>query len=188
MIDPGIKRSLGQLTYGVNIVACRSGDLTRAYTSTWTYQLAFKEPIVGISISPKHDSYPLIVAEGWFTVSLLAGDQIEPAQYFSYPGHRFKYVGDYLIEVDGLPVVDDCVAWLYCEVTDRIPVGDHVLVVAEVTRVGEGRLKAAALTYSSRKGWRMADTPARHRGVSVRDKLLDMVEDAGDETDAGGDA
>lgn len=178
MIDPDLKRSLGQLTYGVNVIACSSGNLTRAYTSTWTYQLAFAEPIVGISISPKHETYPLIVDAGWFTASLLAGDQIEAAQYFSYPGHRFKYVGDYLTEVDGLPVIADCVAWLHCEVTDRVPIGDHELVVATVTRVGEGRLREPALTYSSRKGWRIADTSARTPGESVRDKLLLMVDDA----------
>ena len=180
MIDPDLKRSLGQLTYGVNVIACRSGELTRAYTSTWTYQLAFNEPIVGISISPKHDSHPLISGEGWFTVSLLAGDQIEAAQYFSYPGHRFKYTGNYLTEVDGLPVVEDCVAWLRCEITDRIPIGDHELFVATVTRVGEGRLKEPALTYSSRKGWRISDSPARQPGESVRDKLLRQLEEAED--------
>ena len=180
MIDPDIKRSLGQLTYGVNVIACRSGDVTRAYTSTWTYQLAFNEPIVGISISPKHDSYPLITEERWFTVSLLAGDQIEPAQYFSYPGHKFRYVGDYLTDVDGLPVVADCVAWLHCEITDRIPIADHELLVAKVTRVGEGRLKEPMLTYSSRKGWRISDTAARKPGESVRDKLLQMVEEPED--------
>ena len=38
---------------------------------------------------------------------------------------------------------------------------DHVLLVAEVVAVGEGRLKDPALTYSSRKGWRIADTPAQ---------------------------
>ena len=47
------------------------------------------------------------------------------------------YVGDYLTDVDGLPV------------------------------------------YSSRKGWRIADTPARKPGESVRDKLLQMVEERG---------
>lgn len=47
-----------------------------------------------------------------------------------------------------------------------------------MTRVGEGRLKEPGLTYSSRKGWRIADTPARKKGESVRDRLLAMVEDA----------
>ena len=138
--------------------------------------MAFEGPIIAISISPKHDTYPLIDAEGWFTVSLLAGDQIEPAQYFSYPGHRFKYVGDYLDDADGIPFVRDCVAWLQCEIFDRKTVKDHELLFAEVTKVGQGRLKEPALTYSSRKGWRIADTPARQPGESVRDKLLKMVE------------
>jgi flavin reductase (DIM6/NTAB) family NADH-FMN oxidoreductase RutF len=178
VIDPELKRSLGQLTFGVNVVACRQGELVRGYTSNWTFQLSFEEPVVGISISSKHDTYPLIASEGWFTVSILAGDQIEPAQYFSYPGHKFKYVGDYFDEVDGVPVIRDCVAWLYCEVEDRLTIRDHELFVAEVTRVGEGRLKEPVLTYSSRKGWRIADTPARKKGESIRDRLLAMVEEA----------
>jgi flavin reductase (DIM6/NTAB) family NADH-FMN oxidoreductase RutF len=177
VIEPGIKRVLGQLTSGVNVVACRRGDLVRGYTSHWTYQLSFEDPVVGISISPKHDTYDLIASERWFSVSLLAGDQIEPGQYFSYPGRRFRHVGDYLDDVDGIPVVRDAVGWMRCEIFDELPVRDHVLFLAEVAQVGEGRLREPALTYSARKGWRIADTPARERGVSVRDKLLAMLED-----------
>ncbi|MFO7549673.1 MAG: flavin reductase [Acidimicrobiia bacterium] len=177
MIDPTLKRALGQMTYGANVVACRSEDLVRAYTSTWTYQLSFDEPVVGISVSPKHDTYPLIEQEGWFTVSILAGDQIEAAQYFSYPGHRFRYRGDFLESVGDLPVVRDCVAWLYARIFDRVGIRGHTLFLAGVERVGEGRLREPALTYSSRKGWRIADTPARAPGESVRDRLLRLVED-----------
>jgi flavin reductase (DIM6/NTAB) family NADH-FMN oxidoreductase RutF len=180
MIDPGLKRVIGQMTYGVYVVAARSDGVTRAYTSTWTYQLSFEEPVVAISVSPKHDTHPLIDREGWFTASILAGDQIEAAQYFSYPGHRFRYVGDYLTEVDGVPVVDGCVGWLMCRVVERVPVRDHTLFIAEVEKVGEGRLKEPALTYSSRKGWRIADTPARAEGESVRDRLLAMVDERTD--------
>ena len=138
------------------------------------------------SVSPKHDTYPLIEQAGWFTVSLLAGDQLEEAQYFSYPGRRFRHFADYLGFEDGLPYVRDCVAWLHCEVVDSIPVRDHVMLVAEVTRVGEGRLDEPALTYSSRKGWRIADTPARKPGESVRDRLLARLGEAeGSTGDAG---
>ncbi len=177
MIDRVLKRSLGQMTYGVNVVACRRAEIVRAYTSTWTYQVSFAEPLIATSASPKHDTYPLIESEGWFTVSLLAGDQIEPAQYFSYPAHKFRRVGDYLAEAGGRPVVRNCIAWLYCEVLDRIEVRDHTLFLAEVKEVGEGRLDQPALTYSSRKGWRIADSPARRQGESVRDRLLAMVEE-----------
>lgn len=180
MIDPGIKRALGQLTNGVHVVACESNGLVRGYTSTWVCQVSFEEPVIMLSISPKHDTYPLIDREGWVTVSLLAGDQIEQGQYFSYPGRRFRHVGDYFTTAAGRPVVRDCVSWLYGEVAERVPVRDHIMLIVDVREVGEGRLKEPALTYSSRKGWRIADTPARTPGESVRDKLLAMVEEAAD--------
>ena len=46
MIDPDLKRSLGQMTYGVNVLACSSGGVTRAYTSTWVCQVSFEEPVL----------------------------------------------------------------------------------------------------------------------------------------------
>ncbi len=177
MIDPSLKRVIGQMTYGAYVVACRHGGTTRAYTSTWTYQVSFAEPIVAVSVSPKHDTHGLIAAAGWFAVSILAGDQIEPAQYFSYPGRRFRHVGDYLEELGDVPFVRDCIGWLRCEVVDQVDLVDHTLWFGRVTAVGEGRLDEPALTYSSRKGWRIADTPARQKGESVRDKLLAMLDE-----------
>lgn len=184
MIDPDLKRAIGRLTYGASIIACTSGGTTRGYTSTWVTQVSFAEPLVMISVSPKHDTYDLIRNEGWFTVSILAGDQIEEGQYFSYPGRRFKHLGDYFDDVDGSPVIRGCIAWLRCEIEQEIEMPDHRLLFARVTRVGEGRLTEPALTYSSRAGWRIADTPARTPGESVRTTLLERL--AEHEADGGG--
>lgn len=173
MIDKDIKRCLGQMAKGVQVVGAAHDGLVRAYCSHWVSQISFEEPIMLCSISPKHDTFPLIEASGVFSVSILAGDQVDHGQYFSYPGHKFKYMApDRLEMVDGLPVVPDCIAWLRCEVFDRIDRFDHVLLFARVTAVGEGRLKEPALVYSSRQGWKVADTPARKPGESVRDRLL----------------
>ena len=78
MIDRNIKRSLGQMMKGVEVVGARHDGVARAYTSHWVTQVSFEEPIVMASVSPKHDTYPLMVASGEFSVSLLAGDQIAP--------------------------------------------------------------------------------------------------------------
>lgn len=177
MIDRELKRVLGQMTYGAYVVSARFGDVTRAYTATWVYQVSFEDPIVAISISPKHDTFELIDQAGWCTVSILAGDQIEQAQYFSYPGRRFRHIGDYLDETDGQPFLRDCIGWYRAVVEDRKDMGDHTLLFARIDEVHEVRLEQPGLTYSSRKGWRIADTPAREPGVSVRDKLLAMLED-----------
>jgi flavin reductase (DIM6/NTAB) family NADH-FMN oxidoreductase RutF len=138
-----------------------------------------------------------MVASGRFSVSVLAGDQVDVGQYFSYPGRKFRYLADEYLDVlpdDGLPVVRDAVAWLRCETFERLgaavatpgPLGrlDHELFFARVTAFGAGRLKEPPLLYSSRHGWRLTGDRARERGVSVRDRLLERLAALG--YDAGG--
>ena len=179
MIDPVIKRSLGQMIKGVQVVAASHGGLTRAYTSHWVTQVAFTEPVVMASISPKHDTWPLIEASGRFTVSLLAADQISEAQYFSYPGRRFHHIAsEYLDEVDNHPIVPGCLAWFTCETFDRMTMIDHELIFGRIVANGNGRLGEPPLLYSSRHGWRITGEKARESGVSIRDQLLERVREA----------
>lgn len=187
MIDRDIKRSLGQMMKGVQVVGAAHNGVARCYTSHWVCQVSFEEPIVMASVSPKHDTHPLIAETGLFSVTLLAADQIEQGQYFSYPGHKFKYFGtEYITEWDGLPVVANGIAWLRCEVEDRIERYDHDLFFARVTAVSEGRLKEPPLLYSSRLGWRVTGASARARGESVRDRLLGrLAESEADDRDRG---
>jgi len=189
MIDRDIKRCLGQMIEGVQVVTATADGVTRGYTSHWVSQVSFEEPIVMASVSPKHDTYPLMVASAQFTVSLLGGDQVTEGQYFSYPGHRFRYMApEYLTEVGHsyhrgpVHVVDHCIAWLRCETFSvEESIGgvelDHHLFFARVTEVGEfGRLKDPPLLYSSRLGWRVTGDAARTKGASVRDELLNRLE------------
>lgn len=178
MIDRDLKRCLGQMMKGVQVVVSRHDGLTRGYCSHWVSQVSFEEPIMLASVSPKHDTHALIEASGWFTVSNLAGDQVDIGQYFSYPGRKFKYIApEYLTEVDGNPIVGDCISWLRCEVIEQLNPTmtteiDHTLFLARVTTWGEGRLGEDPLLYSSRHGWRVSGRKAREPGDSVRDRLL----------------
>ena len=182
MIDRDLKRCLGQMMKGVQVVACTHDGVTRGYTSHWVCQVSFEEPIVLASVSPKHDTHPLMVASGRFSVSLLAADQISEGQYFSYPGRKFRYAAPEFITDDdeGRPVVPDAIAWLHCEVFDRIERFDHDLFLATVTEVAEGRLGEPPLLYSARHGWRTTGDRAREQGRSVRDELLARVAELDD--------
>lgn len=177
MIDRELKRALGQMVKGVQVVGAAHDGLVRAYTSHWVCQVSFDEPVVLASVSPKHDTHPLIAASGRFSVSILAGDQIEAGQYFSYPGRKFNYLADeFLGEVHGLPVVNDAIAWMVCEVEDVITGRyDHDLFFARVIAAGTGRLDEPPLLYSSRHGWRITGDKAREPGVSIRDRLLERL-------------
>ena len=183
MIDRVVKRALGRLVEGVQVVGAAHDGVTRAYTSHWVSQVSFEEPIVLASVSPKHDTHPLIAASGRFSVSILAGDQVEQGQYFSYPGRRFRHLApEYLEEHEGLPVVRDAVAWFTCEVehtiTDR---WDHDLFFARVVASGTGRVDEPPLLYSARHGWRLTGDRAREPGTSIRDRLLARLADADDD-------
>jgi flavin reductase (DIM6/NTAB) family NADH-FMN oxidoreductase RutF len=178
---------------GVQVVGAAHDGVVRAYCSHWVCQVSFDEPIVMASVSPKHDTYPLMRAAGRFSVSILAGDQVAEGQYFSYPGRRFRHLATEYLELtdSGLPVVPHAVAWMECETfevkeswADGSPI-DHHLVFARVVAVGEGRLKEPPLLYSSRLGWRITGDKAREPGESVRDRLLERLAAAG--LDAGGD-
>ncbi len=182
MIDQTLKRSLGQMMHGVQIVGAHHGGVSRAYCSHWVTQVSFEEPIVMASVSPKHDTYPLLRASGQFAVSVLAGDQVAAGQYFSYPGRKFRHLADeFLTEFPGtsLPVVRDAIAWLRCEVFDTKEMVDHLLVFARVTAAQPGRLKESPLLYSSRLGWRIGGDKAREPGTSIRDGLLARLAELG---------
>ena len=182
MIDLTLKRSLGQMMHGVQVVGAHHDGVARAYCSHWVSQVSFEAPIVMASVSPKHDTFPLIEASGRFAVSVLAGDQVAAGQYFSYPGRKFRYLADEFLDVfpgTELPVVRDAIAWLQCEVFDTKDMPDHRLFFARVAAVQPGRLKEPPLLYSSRLGWRIAGDKAREPGTSVRDVLLQRLADAG---------
>ncbi len=53
---------------------------------------------------------------------------------------------------------------------------DHDLFFARVVEVVPNRLKVAPLLYSSRLGWRVTGEKAREPGISIRDQLLERVE------------
>ena len=166
---------------GVQVVGASHGGIHRLYTSHWVCQVSFEEPVVMASVSPKHDTYPLMVASEAFTVSILAGDQLAEGQYFSYPGHKFEHrFTEYVELINGRAYVANAIATLDCAVFERTVMRDHELFFAEVTAVREGRLKEDPLVYSSRHGWRIAATRARERGTSVRDELLARLGDPQD--------
>lgn len=182
VIDPTLKRSLGQMMNGVQVVGAHHDGVSRAYCSHWVTQVSFEEPVVMASVSPKHDTYPLMLASGQYSVSVLAGDQVDVGQYFSYPGRKFRYIADeYLDELPDtrLPVVRNCIAWLRCETFEVKRMIDHDLFFARVVEVGPGRLKEPPLLYSSRLGWRVTGDKAREPGRSVRDELLERLAAAG---------
>ena len=186
MIDPDIKRCLGQMMKGVEVVGAHHDGVARAYCSHWVSQVSFEEPIVMASVSPKHDTHPLIAAAGQFSVSILAGDQVDVGQYFSYPGRRFRHIADeYLDDVPGTSAAGRPQLRRLAALRDVRAEADGrpraVLRPRRRGRPGPAAGAAAAVLAAGSAGGSPA-IRAREPGVSVRDELLARLAAAGFDT------
>ena len=174
-IDRDLKRWLGQMMKGVQVVGAADDGVARRYCSHWVCQVSFEEPIVLASVSPKHDTHPLIVASG-----PLRG--VDPRRR---PGRRGPVL---LLSRPPVPLprptstsrwstgcraCRNCVAWLRLRgLRAHADALDHDLFLARVVGPREGRLGEPPLLYSSRLGWRVTGERAREPGDSIRDRLL----------------
>ena len=129
-----------RLSAGVYVVGASHGDRRGAFTAAWVMQTSFDPPLVALSISPDHATFPLLHASGAFTISVLKRGQLELARRF---GTRSGREQDKLEGVrwhagrSGAPVLDDALAYFDCELAQRVSAGDHELVVG---RVAAGRI------------------------------------------------
>jgi 3-hydroxy-9,10-secoandrosta-1,3,5(10)-triene-9,17-dione monooxygenase reductase component len=82
---------------------------------------------------------PIVREVGRFAVNLLADGQQELARVFASKlpeAEKLDGVGHRL--VDGVPVLDDVVAWATCDLRELIPGGDHTIAIGNVINLGLG--------------------------------------------------
>ena len=140
-----------RLSLGVYVVGVAHGEQRNAFTAAWITQASFDPLLLALSINPQNASFPLVHASGAFTVSVLRRGQMDLARRF---GTRSGRDQDKLAGVrwepgsSGAPYLSDALAWFDCELTERVPAGDHELILG---RVVGGRIldpEAVPLLYA----------------------------------------
>lgn len=140
------------LTTGVYVIGVGAPERRNGFTAAWVTQVSFDPLLLALSVNPDHASYPLLLESGAFAVSVLAEDQLDLARRF---GTRSGRDADKLAGVGwrkgitAAPILTDALAYFDCRVVERVPVGDHVLVIGRV--VGGELLRAgvAPLSYAA---------------------------------------
>ena len=140
-----------RLAAGVYVIGVAKGERRNAFTAAWLMQVSFDPLLLALSVNPGHASYPLLVEGGGFAVSVLSRDQLHLARHF---GTRSARETDKLAGIawrrgrTGAPILTEAAAWLECRLTERIPAGDHEIVIARPL-AGEVLLPdAIPLTYA----------------------------------------
>ena len=128
-----LRNALGSFGTGVTVVT--SGNLQSrlvGVTANSFSSVSLEPPIVLWSLVSSSPSLEVFDATGRFVINVLALQQIDLSKQFSKTLED-KFAGvEYTEGLDGLPVIQNCVATFECKTIQRTVVGDHVLFLGQV--------------------------------------------------------
>lgn len=127
---------------GVSVVTAGSGDEVHGGTVSAFSVISREPPMTTIALRRNSFLLDVIDRHGTFVINVLAAGQVELARRFASrarPGGRAQFDGVLLTtSADDTPILAGTVCWLECLPTDRMPAGDHELVLGEVVRWSPG--------------------------------------------------
>jgi flavin reductase (DIM6/NTAB) family NADH-FMN oxidoreductase RutF len=154
-LDAAAKKTLlRKIPHGVFICGVAEGDEVNGFTASWVTQGSFEPPLVVMAVRADSTSNGMIRRTGRFSLNVLAADQKDLAAVFFKPqkavGGRFD-AAPFSNGPLGLPILDQGLGGVECEVVGEVAHGDHTVFVGEVKSAVLHR-DGAALDLAS-TGW-----------------------------------
>jgi len=125
---------LGAYPTGVCVVTSQSPSGERWGLAVGSFtSISLDPPLVGFLPDKRSRSWAQIERTGKFCVNVLASEQLDACRRFA-SRHEDKFEGfAHGKSPSGLPLLDNALAWIDCEVERVLEIGDHLLVVGAVT-------------------------------------------------------
>jgi flavin reductase (DIM6/NTAB) family NADH-FMN oxidoreductase RutF len=158
--DELLNRVTWKIPNALALVGSRSGDERNAMTASWITQVSMDPVLIGVAVDNDAVTHRLISEGGSFTVNLWDAEDTTVFVKFSKPATDdgdALYGRPVRLATTGAPVFEESLAWMDCELRQRIDLGTHTLFVGEVVdaRIINGDAPAAA----------MSDTRMKYGGV-----------------------
>jgi flavin reductase (DIM6/NTAB) family NADH-FMN oxidoreductase RutF len=135
-LDAAAKKALlRKIPHGLFICGVAEGEVVNGFTASWVTQGSFEPPLVVMAVRADSTSNGIIRRSGRFSLNVLRADQKDLAAVFFKPqeavGGRFDAAPFHLGPL-GLPILDDGLGGVECELVGRVDHGDHTVFVGEV--------------------------------------------------------
>jgi flavin reductase (DIM6/NTAB) family NADH-FMN oxidoreductase RutF len=148
------KIALRMIPYGIYVLTADDGKgNVGAATVNWVTQGSFAPPLVAIGVKADSGAHTVVKGTGRFTLNILGKEQKGLAFTFFKPAK----VEDGMLSgqpfhagANGAPILDAAIAAVECSVKQIVELGDHHIVIGEVTEAyvmqpPTGRADAAIL-------------------------------------------
>jgi flavin reductase (DIM6/NTAB) family NADH-FMN oxidoreductase RutF len=136
------RRVLWSMPSGLYVIGSTDGaDRRNAMTANWVTQLSFDPKLVGVSIEREALTHELVDTGGCFSVCIIDREDRAIVRKFTKPvdvdlAARTLNGVPFVERATGAPVLGQSVAFVDCEVRERVPVGGHTLFIGEVLDSG----------------------------------------------------
>lgn len=125
----GFERLAALLNYPMFVVTARSGETKAGCLVGFTSQTSINPPRFMVGLSKRNHTYRVAETASHLGVHLLARPSLELARLFGGKTgddvDKFEHCA-WHEGPEGVPILDDAVAWFVGSVTGRFDVGDHV--------------------------------------------------------------
>ena len=148
------KTTLRMIPYGIYVLTADDGKgNVGAATVNWVTQASFAPPLVVVGVKADSGAHTVVKGTGKFALNMLGKDGKGAAFTFFKPAtvDGGKISGQaFHAGANGAPILESAIAAVECTVKQVLEMGDHSVVVAEVTeahlmKAPEGRADAAIL-------------------------------------------
>lgn len=138
-----LRRVMGEFATGITVMSAGAeephGMTLNAFTS-----VSLDPPLILTCVATTSRMVQALADQDTFGLSVLAASQGQIAQHFasrSRPRGRECFDGfrTHRGPRTGVRLFSDALAWLECEVRERVVAGDHTVFIAEVLRGARGR-------------------------------------------------
>ena len=154
MLDKDDFRSaLSQFATGVTVITTLDDEgQPHSMTANAFSSICLDPPTIMVCIAHGTHTYGYVEKSGSFGVNILRREQQELGAYFAKrPEDRTGEVEYHYSEAeDGVPVLDDSMVFLGCEVVGSHVYGDHTIYVAGVKEMRRNESGAPLMFYASR--------------------------------------
>ena len=127
-------RAVGRLVGSMCIVTTKKGELSGAMLASWVSQATFNPPGLTVAVAKDRAIESLLFKGNNFVLNVLPeGKHIPLMKHFLKPfaPGEDRFAGVATQEADnGSPILNDALAYLECEVGNRMECGDHWLIYA----------------------------------------------------------
>ncbi|MCC7478759.1 flavin reductase family protein [bacterium] len=130
-----LAQALETLRSGIFVVTSQDAGKAAGCTAVWVTRASFNPPLLCVTLSPTRHTFSVLQAAGKFCINVLGESSLDVARRFGFntgpESGKFDQVPSHLGE-NGMPILDNAVAWFECRVSQVLEVGDHRLVIGEV--------------------------------------------------------